>query len=115
MKKEISQGRLTAKRLIEWVNEEFIRLGSPEIQVYSIERSFHTQDQYEAGACRLYIRFRNTEIPDDSFFATAAFLSFYTIKDLERHLKNGYELYLKRDRLGIYTNMELDVRKIKPV
>ena len=112
MKKKISEGRLTAKRLMEWANEEFIKLGSPEIQVYSVDRTFYTQDQYEAGACRLHIRFRNTSIPEGSCFATAAFLSFYTIRDIERHIKNGYELYIKRDRLGLYTNMELDVRKI---
>lgn len=112
MKKDISEGRLTAKRLIEWVNEEFHKLGSSEIQVYEIERTHYTPDQYESGACRLHIRFRNTSIPDGNLFASASFMCFFSIRELEEYIKAGYELFLKSDRLGLYTNFELDVRKV---
>lgn len=106
-------GRLTVKKLINWLNEKFTQLQINEYEVIDIHRTYFNQNDYEGGACRLVITFKNKKLSDDSPFSKGSFYCFYRIKELQWFLENGYELFLlDNSRIGILSNFELDVRKI---
>ncbi len=111
MKQELVKGRLTSKKIITWLNEVFPEWGAPHIQVYEIERTRFRQDEYEAGACKLHIRYRNTEVDEGSLMSQGSFMSFYSIRELQEYLEMGYELYLKTGQFRLLSNIELDVKK----
>jgi len=96
--------RVTYKYLIKWCNDEFKRLEILDYEVVNVERTFHNQDAIEAGACRLIITFQHIETKKSGYF-----LSFYTIGQIQRELKEGRKLHLKFDRSYILTKTELEV------
>lgn len=104
-------GRLTAKKLVEWCNEQFEKLELNDYEVIKVERTHFTSDQYESGACRLYIIFRNKTLPESSLLHTSRFMCFYGINELHDYINSGYELYLKDGSKGL-TGFELEVRKL---
>jgi len=113
MKQELLKGRLTSKKIITWFNEILPEMGMSHLRVFAVERTYYTADQYESGACRLHIRFKNTELDKSSVLSEGSFMSFLTIKQLQDHIKDGWEVYLKTDRLAYIANTELDIRKPK--
>jgi len=100
--------RITLKYIQQWLNDKFIELEITEYEIFSVERTHYREYDYEGGAARLVIGFRNKE--DYRYFGY--FNCFYSLRDIEQHLKNGYELHLKFDRFGILSNCELDIRKL---
>ena len=108
----LALGRLTAKKIIVWLNTEFNRLNISKYEVYAIERTFYSQSDYEAGACRLVIKFKNKNVDDDSIISHGTFNCYYRIMELQWYINNGYELFLKEaGRLGLMSQLELDLRK----
>jgi hypothetical protein len=105
-------GRLTANKLLDWVRQEFKKLGLTDYEVTEISRTHYSQDYYEAGASRLIVTFRNKAMDQNSFMSLNHFLCYYRISDYDWYLKNGYELYLKdTERYGIIKNFTIEVRK----
>ena len=109
----LATGRLTSKKIIAWLNEKFIEIGAENYEVTQILRTHFSQNDYECGACRLLIYFKNKTLPDDHILNGKHFLCFYKISELEWYLKNGYKLWLKdNSRQGYLTQFELDVQKM---
>lgn len=109
----LALGRLTSTKLINWLNEKFLELEIKSYEVTSIVRTHFTQNDYECGACRLMIFFKDKTMPNDHFLNNNHFLCFYKISELEWYLKNGYTLWLKdNSRQGYLKHFELDVQKI---
>ena len=105
-------GRLTAKKLVNWVNQEFQKLGIKDYEVTEITKTNYSQDHYEEGASRLIVTFRNKSMDQNSYMGLNHFLCYYRISDYDCYLKNGYELYLKdTERFGILKNFTIEVRK----
>ena len=114
MEKSQIKGRVTASKLKNWLENEFKRLEFGYYEVVEIYRTRFASHYYEAGACKLVIRFRHVEW--ETTFDTAAFLCDYSMKDLTEYIQGGYEMYLKfRSGKGVQsmTNLEIEVRKIK--
>ena len=108
----LALGRLTTAKLIDWVNFKFKELEILNFECYAISRTFFSQNDYECGACKLVIQYRNKSVDEKSLISTGTFVCYYRIKELEWFLKNGYELCLKdNSRFGFISNFELDVRK----
>lgn len=108
----LTSGRLTSKKLIKWINEKFIELGINNYEVTSISRTRFNINDYESGACRLLIHFKDRNY-DYCLFNNKSFLCFYKISELEWYLKNGYNLFIKdNSRQGFLTHFELDVCKM---
>ena len=104
------KGRLTVKKLISWLNEEFIRLEINNYEVYAIDRSRFTSDQYQNGAYFLYVRFRSKSDPNQ----TEVFHCFYPIKDYQMYTRSGYELYLKFENRNLMINsLSIEVRQLQ--
>ena len=104
-------GRLTTKKLVKWVNEQFKNF-ELKYEVTEISRTHFNTDAYEGGACRLLVKFRNINMEVGSMCSTGYFMCFYKISEYEEYLKNGYELYLRdKSRFGILNNFEIEVRK----
>lgn len=107
-------GRLTTKKLIAWVNEEFKKKNINDYIATSITPTRYNRDQYEGGACRLMVRYEpinKSSINDYDFF-----LCFYRISDYQYALSKGYEIYLKKDRnnrFELIKDFEIELRKIK--
>jgi hypothetical protein len=109
----LALGRLTSKKLVKWLNEKFIELEIKNYEVTSILRTHFNQNDYECGACRLLIYFKDKTLPDDHFLNNNNFMCFYKISELEWYLQNGYRLWLKdNSRQGYLKHFELDVQKI---
>lgn len=96
--------RITTKKLTELCNKilERVELG---LRVHSIESTRFTSYQYESGACKQYIRLTN----DDLLYPVTTYC-YYSKKELEYYLNNGYKLYLKTDKCG--GAWEFDVQKV---
>lgn len=110
--KNCLSGRLTIKKLIKWCNEQFAELGVNEHEVFEIHRTHFNQNEYECGACRLVVKFKNKKMKDGEYGSVGMFYCFYKVSELEEHLKNGYELYLKdTGRHGLLSNLEIEIRK----
>jgi hypothetical protein len=93
--------------LVNWVNKEFERFEIYDYEAISAERTYHSQDAIEGGACRMLIFFKHKEFNGFNNY----FLCFYTLKQLNEHLKSGYEMYLNFDRNLILTNATIELRK----
>ena len=104
-------GRLTAKKLVNWCNEQLKKHGFENHEVTEISRTHLNQDDYENGACRLYIRFKDKTMVEGSFFSTGNFNCYYRISELQDYINAGYDLYLKLCHSGILRNTEIEVRK----
>lgn len=114
MTEEILKGRLTKRKLIKWCNGQFAKLGIKDYEVVEIFTSRFRQHEYESGACRLLIKFKNITVKENSLCRYGTFLSFYRIRDYEDYLKNGYELYLKSKwPFHSINDFEIEVRKIQ--
>lgn len=101
-------GKLTSKKLVNWCNEEFAKLGFDDWEVTHITRTRFTDGQYEAGACKLYVWYRSKKNEN----LTDLFLGFYSIGYMDKAIKNGYKLYLKCDMRQPISDLELDLQKI---
>ena len=109
----LAVGRLTSKKIIAWLNEKFNELGINDYEVTHILRTHFTQNDYECGACRLLIYFKNKTLPDNHILNNSSFLCFYKISELEWYIRNGYTLWLKdNSRQGYLKHFELDVQKL---
>lgn len=100
--------RVTRNYIKDWVNEKFKQLEILDFECYAVERTYFTQDQYESGACHLHINCKSI-----SRDLRVTFLCFYSIWYLQKEVNNGYELYLKFDRLGLISNTTLELRAIQ--
>lgn len=109
--------RLTANKLKDWVNEKFKELEIVNYECTEIQRTFYTQDQYEAGACRLNILFKDRTLAVDHVANRHYFHCFYSLGYLQKAINNGYEMYLtyQFNAAHILNNLEIEVRKINPV
>jgi hypothetical protein len=103
--------KLTYKYLILFINEQFKKFGIVDYEVTQIWRTYYRRDEYEAGASKMQIIFKNNTLPTNHFANFGHFMCFYSLRELEQQLKNGYELYLKFDRFHILSNLQLDVRR----
>jgi hypothetical protein len=104
--------KLTTKKLLEWCQDEFKRLGIKEYIPTKIIRTRYRPDDYEAGACYLIIKFKSTTLPDDSLLASSYYFTcFYPLWMLDEYLKKGYELYLKFDQFKFLKNTQIEVKK----
>lgn len=103
--------RVTSKYLIKWVNDKFKELEINEYECCEVIRTHFTSDQYESGACFLYIKIREVENHD----ICNKFLCFYPMYSLQYYLDNGYELFLdfskQRTIFISLTDIEINVRK----
>ena len=113
IEKSSISGRITSKKLIAWLNEQFVKLGIKEYEVTNISRTHFSSNDYESGACRLIIDFKHKETEYAAVHNNGYFYCFYRIKELEDYINSGYELFIKdRGRNGVLTDFEIDVRKI---
>jgi len=106
-------GRLTAKKLVAWCNEQFSKLEIHNYEVIEITRSYFSSDHYENGACRLYVKFRDKRMELGNMCSTGHFLCFYRLSEYQDYINQGYELYLKDNgRFGSLKDFDIEVRKI---
>lgn len=103
--------RLTSKKFIEFVNEQFKKFEINDWEAISVINPRHRTDDIEAGACRLIVTIKYLKAEPDSFMSTNHFLCFYTLGQFEEYIKNGYEMYLKFNN-RLYRDMEIDVRRV---
>lgn len=102
-------GRLTGKKIITFLNSEFERLEINNYEVYEVIRTRFTGDQYEDGAAKLIINFREKTNQDYS----GHLLCSYSIGELQDYLRMGYRLILKDNgRNGVLSQCELEVTKL---
>lgn len=97
--------RVTKKYLIKWVNEEFKRLEINDWEVFQIDKTRFRSQDYEEGACFLYVRFRFKE----NHTSTARFLCFYPLKEYEEHINNGKKLKLTFGRSFTLTDCTIEI------
>ena len=103
--------RLTSKKFIEFVNAQFDKFEMSEWRALKVESARPRPDEIEAGACRLYVEIRNSKYPEDH----THLLCFYTLGQYEKHLKQGYEMYLTMPRgSNSISEMNVEVRKAQP-
>lgn len=106
-------GRVTTKKLIEFMNKKFKELEMDRYEVVEIVRTRFTPDQYASGATKQYIRVADKEFPEH----TATMYCDYTMQELTEYLDWGYILYIRiRPNTGLanswtISNLELDVKK----
>lgn len=108
------KGRITHKKLVDWVNEQFIKFEITNYEVYRSERTHFTGDQYAGGACKLRIFFRHKEKSKRNKFATDGyFMCFFFLHEYQDHINDGYEMYLRfgRNGLNLLAALEIDLRK----
>lgn len=105
--------RITAPYLVKWVNYKFKELEIEHIECYEVVRTRFLPSQYEAGACRLYIRFRSVTDTNISGY----FLCLYSMKQLQNDINDGCELFLdffqKGRQVFSLSEIELNLRRIK--
>ena len=109
--KQIKVPRLTIKKLIEWCNDQFKNNGiGNTYEVFEIYATRFRYNDYECGACKLVIRYRNKTLPDGHLVSTGSFYCFYKISELQEYLKLGYRLYLKdTNKFGLLADMVIEV------
>jgi len=104
--------RLTKKLFLEFIQEEFNRLGFDKYTVTQVYRTYYTAGQYESGACSLIIHFGLKEKTGNLYFDTSHFLCFYTLSQYQYLINQGYEMYLKLDRERYsLTDATIEIRK----
>lgn len=97
--------RLTAKKFIEWVNAEFIRVEITNYVATEVVRTHFTTDQYESGACRFYVRFQSVSDSNHK----GSFMCFYTLGEYSEHINAGFEMVLEfvgNDRFGAIQSLQ---------
>lgn len=105
-------GRLTAKKLISWINEQFEKIEINNFEAFEITPTRFNSDQIEGGAALNFIRVRSKL--DNNQQCTM--LLFYRIKQLEWYIKNGYYLKLSAStniRWVMISDLTIDVVKTK--
>jgi hypothetical protein len=106
--KDILSGRLTAKKLITWCNNQFKKLEILNYEVTEIVTTKFNDYAYEGGACRLLFIVKRKD--DD--FLSCEFMGFYRISDYQEYIKKGYELYLKdTGKFGLIRDFTIEIRK----
>jgi hypothetical protein len=100
------KGRVTAKKLVEWINKKFIELEINDIEVYEVVPTRFNSDQMEGGAAALFVRFRNKDY--QSILSNGTFYCFHPMWDIKKHLDLGYKLVLKLPH-GRYTYSSLEL------
>jgi len=105
------KGKVTSKKLVEWLNEKFKEYEINEYIVTEVVSTRFSSEQIQGGACRLYIRFNLKDVSKRNVLLNPTFYCYYSMKELQWYINNGYELSLKLK--GSYlTNLELDLKKI---
>lgn len=109
---DLTKGRLTKSKFINWLNCQFEKFGIVEYEVYKIDSTRYRGQDYEAGAAFLNVWFKvKGEIPDNN--NSSFFVCFYRLSQLEQYVKSGYEINLYLDRrLSTLDNLEIEVNKI---
>ena len=103
-------GRLTAKKLVNWCNEQFKKFEIHNYLVTEISRTHFNKDAYEGGACRLLVKYKN--VKNEELHNYGYFMCFYTISEYQDYINAGYELCLKNNnRFGLLNDLEINVRK----
>ena len=101
-------GRITSAKLLKWINDKFLQLELHEYKAVKIERTHFNSNDYECGACRLYVRVVYKNNPNE----ITTFMCFYRLSDYEESLKLGYKMVLKDNgRNGIISQFEIDLIK----
>lgn len=101
------------KGLIDWVNLEFERLGIAEYEATTASRTYYKNNQYECGACKMYIFFRMKNKPNHPLL-NSFFMTFYSLKELKDGVYMGYEMYIKFSSRGSgqsIKDLEIGLRK----
>lgn len=105
-------GRITSKKLVDFVNSEFLRLEITEYECYDVERTRFRPYDYEGGACKLHVKLRRK---DGVYLGVPLyFMCFYFLWEYEQYVKAGYEMFLtnkKRSTMLSILDMEIDLRK----
>lgn len=106
---DITKGRLTSARMVQWLNQEFKRLEITDWVVTAVERTHFRDQDYEAGACKLRAHFENVK----SKSTKGEFLCFYSLGEYQDHMSKGYEMYIKfhNHRFGILSELTVELRK----
>lgn len=104
--------RITKKYLLKWINEQFVKFEMNHIEATEIVITRFRPDDYEGGACRMYVYLRDKEFDRDGL-PPIYFMCFYKLSEYEDYINYGYEMYLKfKDpRLGLLRDLEIDLRK----
>lgn len=107
------EGRITYKKLVDWVNLQFEKLEITEYEAISAERTYHRSDYYEAGACKLLIKVKTKNAKEGTFNSEFYFMCFYFLWEYQQALSNGYEMYLtfNEERFRLMKNLEIRLRK----
>jgi hypothetical protein len=106
-------GKLTYKKFVKWLNEEFQRLEIHDYEAIKAERTRFRTDDYEGGACKTMVWIRNKNYPVDQYFNNKHFMCFYFISEYQSHIDAGYEMYLKFDNgRMVMTDLTVELRKI---
>jgi hypothetical protein len=103
--------RLTSKKFLEFINEQFIKLEMPDWKAVAVENSYASSKEIEAGACRLRIKLENSKYPKHHLI-NHQMLCFYTLGQYQAHLRDGYEMYLTLPfRKMSVTDLTVELRK----
>ncbi len=109
----IITGRLTSKKLLAWLNQEFKKYPSlSNIDATNVVHTRYSRSQYEAGACRLHIYFTDSTLEKESLLHRMNYLTCdYTLSEYQDHLNSGYELYLKfKSDAGLIRDAMVELR-----
>ncbi len=108
------KGRLTYKKLVDWVNEQFIKFEITEFEAYKAHRTYFRSDDYSGGACKLHVYFRlKDETKRHPMMMNDYFMCFYFLHEYKAHIDKGYEMYIcfKRNGIGCLNDIEINLRK----
>ena len=102
MKSELSNGRLTKKKLIKWINDQFIKFDITGYEAFKIEQTRYRPVDYEAGAAQLNIWVKpiNEMANLDN---TSFFMCFYRISELGMYAKKGAKIGLRFEKTKVPT------------
>jgi hypothetical protein len=106
----LSTGRLTKKKLIKWLNEQFLKFEIKAYNVYKVEQTRFRGQDYEGGACSLQIWFKPTD-EEPNYQNSDYFMSFYRLAELENYAHKGARVHLKfnNKKTATLKNLEIEV------
>ncbi len=103
------KGRVTKRKFIYWINQEFKRFGITEYEIVSVEQTRYRGHEYEAGAAFLSVKF---DLVSNRTNSSCGFFScFYSLGMYTDHLKMGYEMYLQFKRHRLLSDLVVDLRR----
>lgn len=103
------KGRITIKRLMEFVNQQLENTSLDGFKAVSGQRMTRTQDQAESGAAAIVITIENPNY--HQYLSRRHVYCEYTLRQLEDHVKQGYVITLEWPDLKRRHNLEIDLQK----